>query len=275
MHLKTYLTRLSRFHSQLAHNIFCVWYNLHVTWSKWNQEISSSRQIRGYKSRWNPQKLFQKRVFVLEQISILWFSFRSGFGGRRLIIQEIRQHFPDHNFLTEESQNPKTPSPYTWIIDPLDGTNNFVFGLPIFCVSVAIAFKEQVLAAAICDPIHDELFSALKGHGTCLNDRRISVRTEDVLEKSMLNTGFYYDRGHDMRRNLRLIEKFLDYPVIGIRRLGSAAHGSQLCRLRPRHRLLGTWFKPLGFCRRAPSGTGSRRLCYDLRKSRGILLGEI
>jgi len=141
----------------------------------------------------------------------------------RKIVEIIKQSFPEHNFLGEEENYEKTDSPYTWIIDPLDGTNNFASGLPIFCSSVALAKDSELIAGAIYDASRDELFFAEKGKGAFLNGKKIRVTEHDCLEKSILITGFYYDRGRQMLDTLDNIRKFLQAPILGLRRLGSAA----------------------------------------------------
>lgn len=139
------------------------------------------------------------------------------------IVSVIKKYFKGHNFLAEEQKYEKTDSEYTWIIDPLDGTNNFASGLPIFCASVAIARKDEIIAGAIYDVTRDELYYAQKGKGAYLNGKKIRVSTVSILKKALFITGFYYDRGKEMDENLRKIRQFLQRHIIGIRRLGSAA----------------------------------------------------
>ena len=139
------------------------------------------------------------------------------------IVRIIRATFPGHNILSEESTYSRTASPYTWIIDPLDGTTNFLFGLPFFCTSIALAAGDTLTTGVIYDVLLDELFSARKGAGAFLNGQKISVADISELDKAMLITGFYYDRGETMRENLQVIRRFFEVPVMGLRRLGSAA----------------------------------------------------
>ena len=84
------------------------------------------------------------------------------------VVSLIRKHFPGHNFLAEENKYPQTDSEYTWVIDPLDGTNNFVCGLPIFCSSVALVHKGKTLVGAIYDVTRNELFMPAKARGRFL-----------------------------------------------------------------------------------------------------------
>lgn len=139
------------------------------------------------------------------------------------IVEVIRESFPGHNILAEEAKYEDKVSGYTWIVDPLDGTNNFASGIPIFCSSVAVAFNGGLIAGAIYDVTRDELFYAGKNMGACLNGRKISVSQAETLKESILATGFFYDRGPNMRETLRNIEKFFVADVRGVRRLGAAA----------------------------------------------------
>jgi myo-inositol-1(or 4)-monophosphatase len=141
----------------------------------------------------------------------------------------IRRRFPGHGFLCEESgstrggADPARSGGYTWVIDPLDGTNNFASGLPIFCASVALKRKDTLLAGAVYDATRDELFYAEKGKGAYLNGRRIHVSRARSLGESLLITGFYYDRGKKMIEALQTIMEFQFRRILGIRRLGAAA----------------------------------------------------
>jgi myo-inositol-1(or 4)-monophosphatase len=139
------------------------------------------------------------------------------------IISTVRRYFPDHNFLAEEGRYEKRDSEYTWIIDPLDGTNNFVYGLPIFCTSIALLKGPEVVLGVIYDVSRDELFRAEKGGGAFLNNKKLSVSAVDTLQRSMLVTGFYYDRGIEMVETLEWIKKFFFKRITGLRRLGAAA----------------------------------------------------
>ncbi len=139
------------------------------------------------------------------------------------IVSVIKDHYPRHNILAEERGYEKTSSEYTWIIDPLDGTNNFAHKLPIFCASVALAEKGEPIVGAIYDVSKDELFCTQKGKGAVLNGREIAVSAVEALDKALLITGFYYDRGEEMADNLGRIKLFFQRSIIGIRRFGSAA----------------------------------------------------
>jgi myo-inositol-1(or 4)-monophosphatase len=109
-----------------------------------------------------------------------------------------------------------------WLVDPLDGTTNYVHGYPVFCVSVALTCRGDALLGCVFDPLHDELFYAEKGGGATLNGSTISTSDQDRLISSLLSTGFPYVRGSVAEQNVALLNKLL--PTIqGVRRSGSLA----------------------------------------------------
>lgn len=139
-----------------------------------------------------------------------------------LIIKKIHEHFPTHAILGEESGANISSSEYKWIIDPLDGTTNYTHGLPLYCVTIGVEYKGEIIAGAIYDPSNDELFTAEKGKGAFLNGKRISVSKTDTLINSLLVTGFPYNVKENPEN---VIEHFVTFLPIaqGVRRLGSAA----------------------------------------------------
>lgn len=135
------------------------------------------------------------------------------------IIAEIRRRYPDHFILAEESGGGGTN--YVWIIDPLDGTNNFAHSFPFFAVSIALARNNRIILGVIYDPLRDELFWADE-NGAYLNGNRITVSNTKTLKESFLATGFPYDLSPTNENNLDYFEAF-SYASLGIRRAGSAA----------------------------------------------------
>ena len=115
------------------------------------------------------------------------------------IIAELEQNFPDHNIVGEESGDLKKQSDFCWIIDPLDGTHNFLHGHPHCCVSIALTYQSESVAAVVYDPIRNELFSARKGAGAQLDGRRIRVSQNSKLKDSLLCTGFPYREGSNLK----------------------------------------------------------------------------
>ncbi len=139
-----------------------------------------------------------------------------------LIIKKIKQHFPAHDILAEESGSHNIKSEFRWVIDPLDGTTNFTHALPIFSVSIAVEHNGEIVAGAIYDPSSDEMFSAEKGSGAFLNGKRIRVSTSQTLIESLLVTGFPYNVKENPNH---AVEHFVNFLMEGqgVRRLGSAA----------------------------------------------------
>src|SRR6266545_2958375 len=121
----------------------------------------------------------------------------------------IRERFPDHDIVTEETAIARTGSRYLWLIDPLDGTVNFAHGYPFFCASVGVAVDGQVVAGAVYDPIKHELFTAERGAGAHLNGRRLRVSRSSELIKSLLVTGFPYDIREDLPGKLRWFNRLM------------------------------------------------------------------
>ena len=168
-------------------------------------------------------KYFQSDILVEEKTSSFDLLTVADLESEKAVVSTIRENFPDHNFLAEESKYEKTDSQFSWIIDPLDGTNNFVCGLPIFCVSIALAKGDDLLLGVVYDPTRDELFHAQKTKGAFLNGKPIKVTQQETLKQSLLITGFYYDRGKQMQRTLVNIQEFFSNRIVGLRRLGAAA----------------------------------------------------
>jgi len=139
----------------------------------------------------------------------------------RLIVRRLRAAFPGHDILAEEEQHRRTDSPWRWIIDPLDGTVNYVHALPVFAVSIALAHRDEVQVGVVYQPVLDELFTAVRGQGARLNGRRLRVSRTKRLRDGFLVTGFpYFDSGRT--DNLRYFSAFMER-TRAIRRLGSAA----------------------------------------------------
>jgi len=142
----------------------------------------------------------------------------------RLITEAIHDVFPDHTVLGEEGwrEEEARKADYAWFFDPLDGTTNYVHGYPMFCVSVALTQRGEVLLGAVYDPLRDELFYAEEGEEATLNDRRIVVSDTDRLISSLLSTGFPYRRATVPDSNVSLLGGVID-SIQGVRRSGSVA----------------------------------------------------
>src|SRR5579872_3949930 len=140
----------------------------------------------------------------------------------REIISIIRKAHPNHAILSEECGEMAGTDDYTWIIDPLDGTRNFIHGFPHFATSIAITFKGKIERGVIYDPIRQELFSASRGKGAQLNDRRIRVSKNKTLEGCLLGTGFpHRNSAESVQSYIQSLKAIL--PLSGdVRRAGAA-----------------------------------------------------
>lgn len=138
-----------------------------------------------------------------------------------IIIDKIRSAFPQHSILAEESGE-IGENEYQWIIDPLDGTTNFLHGFPHFAVSIGLKHKGVMDQAIIYDPLRQELFTASKGSGAHLNNRRLRVSKQKKLDGALLGTGFPYSDMQHLPKYLKTFEELCPR-CAGIRRAGSAA----------------------------------------------------
>ena len=139
------------------------------------------------------------------------------------IVEAIKEDFPSHSFLAEESHADATTADHLWVIDPLDGTNNFAHGIPHYSVSIAYYENQIAQCGVVSNPATGEVFWAEQGRGAWLGDRQVSVSRESEMKDAMIATGFYYDRGHMMKQTLESIERLFENNIRGIRRFGSAA----------------------------------------------------
>jgi len=138
------------------------------------------------------------------------------------IIATLKQAYPEHGILAEESGTQSESSEFQWIIDPLDGTTNYLHGFPQFAVSIALKHKSRLEVGVIYDPVSQELFTAIRGDGAKLNDKKIRVTNQKGLSNALLGTGFpYYDQSY-LDTYLETM-KALMQKTAGIRRPGSAA----------------------------------------------------
>ncbi len=141
-----------------------------------------------------------------------------------VIIETLLGAYPDHGILAEESgrTHGAKHSEYVWIIDPLDGTTNFIHGLPVYCVSIALAHRGVVQQAVVFDPTRNDLFYATKGRGAFLNDRRLRVSKRTRMSDALIGTGFPFRRGDNFKRYVKMFEEVMQH-CAGLRRPGAAA----------------------------------------------------
>ncbi|MCF1426895.1 MAG: inositol-1-monophosphatase [Shewanella sp.] len=139
------------------------------------------------------------------------------------IVYQIRKSYPDHTIVAEESgENPGTNKDHIWIVDPLDGTTNFVKGIPHFAVSIALQHKGKTEVAVVFDPVRNELFSAVRGRGAKMNDFRLRVSNSTDMNTSVIATGFPFKARQHTETYMNILAE-----VFGqcgdLRRAGSAA----------------------------------------------------
>jgi myo-inositol-1(or 4)-monophosphatase len=144
-------------------------------------------------------------------------------GAEKTIIDTIRKAYPNHSILAEESGQ-HSGNEYEWIIDPLDGTTNFLYGFPHYAVSIAVRHKGRISQGVVYNPISQELFTASRGEGAQLDGRRLRVTSRKGLEGALLGTGIPYrdDQMHLMDDYLGMLKALIPGSA-GIRRPGSAA----------------------------------------------------
>lgn len=139
------------------------------------------------------------------------------------ILSTLRSSFSDHAYMAEESIQDYRDTEHLWIIDPLDGTNNFAHGLPHFAVSIAYLRGGSPELGVIYNPVRGDWYLAVRGQGAWHNGERIHVRPDQQLSQVMVGVGFYYDRGAMMEATLAAISDFFREQIHGIRRFGTAS----------------------------------------------------
>ena len=142
----------------------------------------------------------------------------------QVIIETLLTAYPGHGIWAEETgrEHGAKDSEFVWIIDPLDGTTNFIHGLPIYCVSIALAVRGKVEQAVVYDPSRNDLFTATKGRGAYLNDRRLRVSKRTDLNQALVSTGFPFRPGDHFHQYLSLLGEVMQRTA-GVRRPGAAA----------------------------------------------------
>ena len=140
------------------------------------------------------------------------------------IVETLLEAYPDHAILAEEgtARGANADAENLWIIDPLDGTTNFLHGFPQYCVSIGLKQKGQITQAVIYDPVRNDLFTATRGRGAFLNDRRIRVSKRDHLRDCLIGTGFPFRDGSYLDTYLRMMKAMIEQTA-GLRRPGAAA----------------------------------------------------
>jgi myo-inositol-1(or 4)-monophosphatase len=150
------------------------------------------------------------------------FVTRVDHAAEEAILEIVRKSYPDHAVLAEESGAAAGAAEYQWIIDPLDGTTNFIHGFPQYCVSIAIRHRDVLAHGVIYDPNRNELFTASKGRGAFLNDRRIRVSKCLRLGDALIGTGFPFREGARIDLYTNQLKNLMQ-KTAGVRRAGAAA----------------------------------------------------
>ena len=142
----------------------------------------------------------------------------------QVIIETLLTAYPGHGIHAEESghEHGAKDSEFVWIIDPLDGTTNFIHGFPVYCVSIALAVKGKIEQAVIYDPSRNDLFTATKGRGAYMNDRRLRVSKRIRLNECLISTGFPFRPGDNFATYLAMMGEVMQRAA-GLRRPGAAA----------------------------------------------------
>lgn len=135
----------------------------------------------------------------------------------------LRNAYPEHELLGEEKLDGHVDAEHLWIIDPLDGTNNYAHQIPHFAVSIAYYYRGRPEVGVVLNPARSDLYTATLGGGAFRNGQRVAVSDSDQLGNTIVGCGFYYDRGAMMRSTLNAIEEFFSHDIHGIRRFGTAA----------------------------------------------------
>jgi myo-inositol-1(or 4)-monophosphatase len=139
-----------------------------------------------------------------------------------LIVAAIHDAFPDHAILAEEGGSIGRTSPFLWIIDPLDGTNNYAHGFPFFSVSIALMEEDNLIIGVVFNPLHNELFYAERGAGSWCNEQRLRISDTPTLAAALVSTGFPYDFATTTDNNAQQFVR-IQARTQGVRRGGSAA----------------------------------------------------
>ena len=140
------------------------------------------------------------------------------------IIETLLTAYPGHGILAEESgrQHGARDSEHVWIIDPLDGTTNFIHGFPVYCISIALSVRGRIEHGVVYDPTRNDLFTATRGRGAFMNDRRMRVSKRTRLSECLLGTGFPYRPGDDFAGYMKMMAEVMQH-THGLRRPGAAA----------------------------------------------------
>jgi len=141
----------------------------------------------------------------------------------KTIVDVIRGEFPDHSVLGEESHHDDVNAEHLWVIDPLDGTNNFAHHIPHFAISIGYYHNGEAVCGVIFNPVRNDWYEAKRGEGAFFNGEPARVSTHAKLDEVLIGVGFYYDRGAMMEATLDAVGELFRNQIHGIRRFGTAS----------------------------------------------------
>ncbi len=189
----------------------------------------------------------------------------------QVIIETLLAAYPGHGILAEESggEHGAQDSEYVWIIDPLDGTTNFIHGFPSYCVSIGLAVRGKMEQAVVYDPTRNDLFTATKGRGAFLNDRRIRVSKRTDLTGTLLATGFPFRKGDNFPRYLAMLADIMPRTA-GLRRPGAAALDLAYVAAGRTDGFFESGLQALGHCCRFTAGDRGRWIDRQFHRRGGL-----
>ena len=167
-------------------------------------------------------KSFGKIQYIKDKSTAIDLCTNADIESERFIVDSILKEFPSHSIIAEEGHEKLTNSDYRWIIDPLDGTTNYVHNLPIFSVSIGLQYKQETILGIVYNPAAEKLFYAIKNGGSFLNNEKIQVSSSNTLSESVLATGFPYNHDKYYDVSFSIFKDFYD-KTQGLRRLGVAS----------------------------------------------------
>ncbi len=190
--------------------------------SPWEEELDFAKATAREAGRMLRERYVQGRPLKVAYKGVIDLVTEMDRAVERFVRSALHQRFPEHGLLGEEEGGARQRGQPRWLVDPLDGTTNYAHGYPFFAVSLALEVDDQVVVAAVYNPLLDEMFTAIKGEGAYLNDSALQVSTTESLGRSLLASGFPYDAWTNPRDNGREWRRFLK-KVVSLRSDGSAA----------------------------------------------------
>jgi myo-inositol-1(or 4)-monophosphatase len=162
-------------------------------------------------------------ALTIESKGVANFVSSADLAAETAIVQEIKKHAPEHAIISEESHRDRADAEHAWIIDPLDGTSNFLHGIPHFAVSIGYCQGGVPALGVICNPVTEDWYAAAIGQGAWHNGHRVHVSDANELNQAMIAYGSYYDRGRMMQATLDTLAALYQAEIHGMRRIGAAA----------------------------------------------------